>query len=559
MDSGAAADAQNQGDVSGADAPDSQGGPDAGPASDAMVDASLDSSFDASSDAPSPESCPSEIVGPVLPTPTGRSFYVATDGDDTNDGLSLAAPFRTVQQCVDVQVAGDTCYIKAGTYENEELSDFGAGTPEEPISYIGYADTPGEVIEHGWSYPSNTEIADSVMPKMDGLGRGSGGSFVNTSAAHLVFRNLQVVNYRYGFNGAGGAGTVIDNVVIQHIGIDDAAYDGNGIKFYDGADGAVITNNVIYDMGAEGLSFSGSDGFFVSGNRIYDDNDSGASDDGLDYYMVFSGSDHVIANNHIERVGELAHGGHGIHLKGAGTNNRIQNNVLENTNGIAMRHPDATGNIIQSNTLRNGWICLTAREGAHDNLYIGNRCDNISVGVFFFVDTGEQGVNNPSAHNNVFQNTIVTNPRGSNGCVVYFYGTSPSSSADNNIIANTTLLGGPDTTLYCANSENSGTILTNSIIMNVPTLGSGAFAPEVSSSHNWFYGNGFDTPAGELNRDGSDPLFENEEAGEFQLQSASPAIDAASATHAPDIDYACTARPQGAGFDIGAFEYTSDL
>jgi MYXO-CTERM domain-containing protein len=43
--------------------------------------------------------------------------------------------------------------------------------------------------------------------------------------------------------------------------------------------------------------------------------------------------------------------------------------------------------------------------------------------------------------------------------------------------------------------------------------------------------------------------------GGLELAAGSPAIDAGNPTNAPPTDFAGTARPQGAGFDIGAYEY----
>ena len=42
---------------------------------------------------------------------------------------------------------------------------------------------------------------------------------------------------------------------------------------------------------------------------------------------------------------------------------------------------------------------------------------------------------------------------------------------------------------------------------------------------------------------------------DFSLQAGSPAINAGTSTNAPSTDYIGTARPQGAGYDIGAYEY----
>ena len=53
-----------------------------------------------------------------------------------------------------------------------------------------------------------------------------------------------------------------------------------------------------------------------------------------------------------------------------------------------------------------------------------------------------------------------------------------------------------------------------------------------------------------------DPLFLNPSAGDLRLTAASPCIDAGTSQDVPDIDFIGTPRPQGAGFDMGAYEYT---
>lgn len=54
---------------------------------------------------------------------------------------------------------------------------------------------------------------------------------------------------------------------------------------------------------------------------------------------------------------------------------------------------------------------------------------------------------------------------------------------------------------------------------------------------------------------GQNPLFLDASIGDFRLGSGSAAIDSGTATGAPDKDIAGTDRPQGAGFDMGAYEF----
>ncbi len=58
----------------------------------------------------------------------------------------------------------------------------------------------------------------------------------------------------------------------------------------------------------------------------------------------------------------------------------------------------------------------------------------------------------------------------------------------------------------------------------------------------------------------TDPKFINgllDGTGDYHVQTGSPAIDAGTSSNAPSTDFAGNTRPQGGGYDIGAYEYSS--
>ena len=69
----------------------------------------------------------------------GNEYYVAPGGSDSNPGTE-AQPWQTIQKAADTLVAGDTVYIKAGTYQERVIvrNSGNAG------NYITYAAYPGE-------------------------------------------------------------------------------------------------------------------------------------------------------------------------------------------------------------------------------------------------------------------------------------------------------------------------------------------------------------------------------------------------------------------------------
>ena len=69
----------------------------------------------------------------------GSSFYVSTDGSDSNPGTQ-AAPWRSVQHAADTARAGSTVNVRGGTYE-ERVSINASGNASE--GYITFRSYPG--------------------------------------------------------------------------------------------------------------------------------------------------------------------------------------------------------------------------------------------------------------------------------------------------------------------------------------------------------------------------------------------------------------------------------
>ncbi len=69
---------------------------------------------------------------------SAATYYVATNGNDSlNDGLSLGAPFKTIQQAASEMAPGDTCFIRGGTYR-ETVTPAVSGWSSAPITFTNY-------------------------------------------------------------------------------------------------------------------------------------------------------------------------------------------------------------------------------------------------------------------------------------------------------------------------------------------------------------------------------------------------------------------------------------
>src|SRR5215471_7871636 len=92
------------------------------------------------------------VIAPVMAgSAHATEYYVATTGSDSNAG-TIDAPFATLQKGVNVAVAGDTVWIRGGTYMITTPTNSGAGIS---FSKNGTSDT--NRIKY-WAYPGEVPV-----------------------------------------------------------------------------------------------------------------------------------------------------------------------------------------------------------------------------------------------------------------------------------------------------------------------------------------------------------------------------------------------------------------
>ncbi|NCA82365.1 MAG: right-handed parallel beta-helix repeat-containing protein [Opitutae bacterium] len=128
------------------------------------------------------------------------------------------------------------------------------------------------------------------------------------------------------------------------------------------------------------------------------------------------------------------------------------------------------------------------------------------------------------------------------------------------ITSNTTVSGGAGGAIYTrkpSTNENSVFSIQNSIVWGANTSSneidrSGATQPLPAVAFSLFDQPGY---AGSMNDNvAGDPLFADASAGDYHLAAGSPCLNTGTASGAPAADLDGTPRPQGAGFDMGAYE-----
>lgn len=85
------------------------------------------------------------------------TYFVANNGNDANSGTSINTPLKTIQKAMGKVVAGDTVYVRGGTYR-EEISAYRGGTSGNYVTVAGYEkEVPvikGSEIVTGWTLHS---------------------------------------------------------------------------------------------------------------------------------------------------------------------------------------------------------------------------------------------------------------------------------------------------------------------------------------------------------------------------------------------------------------------
>jgi hypothetical protein len=298
---------------------------------------------------------------PLPPTPvSSKTYFVAKNGNDYNPGTEQQ-PWRTIMKATDTLVAGETVYIKNGTY-NEKINVKNSGSQGNYITFSVY---PGD----------NVTIDGMGIPVLywDGVVQIRGSSYINISGFRIINSMFMgvVITSDYGSN-------FPTNITIEKNYIRNTA--SSAIYIEDGKNITIDGNEITKAQTLEGLSqrkhetisLANVNGFEIKNNKLYLNN--------AESIDVKDGS----SNGRILRNDISQHESAGIYIDSwAGTSSDIEifSNMVhdgrESGRGIAIAIEN--GGTLRNVKAYNNLIYNNAATGIDISWYSNGLMENISI------------------------------------------------------------------------------------------------------------------------------------------------------------------------------------
>jgi hypothetical protein len=447
----------------------------------------------------------------IVSSDQGTSYYVANDGDDSNDGLSPATAWQTISKVSSEMdsggiIQGDDIYFNRGDSWSLSYSfdvDRGGTSSNEMI--IG-------------AYGSG---AKPIFSRSDG---GNQVIYCNyENMGYVTFQDLQFSNNAHGiffYNG----GHDNHDITIRNVDTVNCKI----AKFYNVRDVLIENCNIDPNSGSNhGISIQyDSSGSFQCGNFI-------------------------IRNCTISDVKD----GISIHFGGTNENNNLGNNfwiencVISNTNEECI---DVVGGYGCENILIQNCEMYDCR-----NLVVGHGQSNVVIDNVYIHDVGGNAFTLTRSYNVIMRNSVIYKWGGSKNGICRNANQYSPDETENVCIYNNDIISDGDPDHIQFNNENvNGIVFKNNIFLSTAQSSPGLFMHYISPatlsntnseySHNmWWRGDGgsgddtwwsdaagnydFDDwlAKGEVSNDlRDDPELIDPSSDDFSLSSSSPCIDA---------------------------------
>ena len=497
-----------------------------------------------------------------------REFYVTTGGVYGNSGLSWLEPMA-LKDALGAAQPGDRIFVAAGEYLIEE--------GEQPYSIGNYAASDIHVYggfvgnESGsdlYAVP-NLDVNQTILKRNSGTG---GVVSISGGAGGVIWQGFHITggNNPNGIQGGGvsmsGTGTLRYCKIYGNTST-STGFGGGGICISHEAANNLIEYCEIYNntaLNGGGIFTNGPAGTTTILNTVINNNTATASGGGVDLKGDVTIDGCVISNNKCLTTSDYAGGGILMRNNAHLLNSHIYNNTAENGGGggVMLYGDNPVNNTISNCTIEGnkalsdggGFLILNWTDGPIiTNTIIRNNTAGKSCGGVGTRGNATKMINCLIADNTATQ-------------IAGLWGESANSRFINCTIVNNTATGSgtewSDGGGICLLNANAGLEIKNCIIWgnrnaNGPFDINGPVAGFVS---NTIYGESAGT-VGSLDANGNFsavPLFVDAVAGNYRLQTGSPAINAGDGTAYiggyPTEDLFGIDRTFGT-IDLGAYEY----
>ncbi len=321
----------------------------------------------------------SSVIVTYSTTSSGKTYYVAKNGNDANPGTETQ-PWLTIQKAANTLVAGETVYIRGGTYY-ERVSAVNSGNAN---AYITYSSYPGElaiidgqnqvisanpfnIVSKSYIIVQNIKVQNNIQAASINLAWGVGVGIYVSSSHHIKILNC--ITQSTGGAGIFAIGYAANQQYIE--GNEDLVADGNRIidpSLWIASDGNAYQ---------EGFDMIGVTNFVLRNNVITGGyKEKIDAKNGAKYGRIYNNI--IIGNFNIPYYG-ISPNGAGIYLD-TGTNIDIYNNRVETVTigiGIGSESGTTTNNVKVYNNIVKG-----ATIGIRVLSFGGGTANKNNVGVF---------------------------------------------------------------------------------------------------------------------------------------------------------------------------------
>lgn len=449
--------------------------------------------------------------------PPADAYYVATTGSDSTGNGSQSNPWKTIQYGINQLVAGKTLYVESGTY-NESLN---VGVSGNSGSVITIAGASGATVNiKGMEFAKGTEYVNASNFHV-AVPSGAWGVFLRGTNQYITLDGFNIsggdagIHMTWGYDGQAPTDGPVSNITIKNSVVGGSLY-----TAIDGTPGPcnnmTLQNLEAYGSGqgnpawgSDGIAIEKGQNILVENCYVHDNAGDGIDLNSRDYGGNAIGI--VVRNNR-----SVKNMSTGLKIWSSGT---VEGNVIWGnwTLPLVAGFFDGTLKII-NNTIAY-------------NMYHSSSTRNYAALIGFPYDVGKGDVV-PKVTLTMANNIFAYNSTAALGGVTGLYlGTQVTLVSEKNnlyysqdlneIECNFTTVGG--------DNEVSRTEIKNGTWTTATGQGSGDVVKDPKFVSGW--------PNVDLH-----------------LKNGSPAKDAGVSAGQSLTDLAGTSRPQGSGYDIGAYE-----